>query len=264
MALFAASGLRAGAAPAEVVAASLCFAWAFVPCVALGTRQGSLLLRTWFRAVPRWRGALFLVLTFAGPAAYVSVASWIGPRAIAGLSAQGAGQIFAFELVVAVLTLVRPVERLGYSFALGRRDLVAAGFAFAAFAAVAIPLGLVTGFIHIRSRPFDALAWGRTAFHFVFQVALPEELLFRGLLQNALERFALPRRPWPIALAIAAVIFGAAHLGHPPVPNWRYGILATLAGVAYGWVWHRTRKITASALTHAGVDLVWVLAFGGP
>lgn len=130
--------------------------------------------------------------------------------------------------------------------------------------AIAIPLGLATGFIHYGWRPFDALAWSQKVFHFLFGVALPEELLFRGLLQNGLEQRAFSTRRWPWALAIAALVFGAAHMGHPPVPKWRYGILATLAGLAYGWVWHRTGKITAAALTHAAVDLVWVLALGGP
>ena len=38
-------------------------------------------------------------------------------------------------------------------------------------------------------------------------------------------------------------------------------VLATLAGVAYGWVYQRTGRITASALTHAAVDWVWKLLF---
>jgi membrane protease YdiL (CAAX protease family) len=39
--------------------------------------------------------------------------------------------------------------------------------------------------------------------------------------------------------------------------------MATLAGVAYGWVWLRTRRVTASAITHAGVDWIWLLVFRG-
>jgi membrane protease YdiL (CAAX protease family) len=35
--------------------------------------------------------------------------------------------------------------------------------------------------------------------------------------------------------------------------------LATIAGVAYGWVYVRTGKVTASAITHALVDAVWVI-----
>jgi hypothetical protein len=80
--------------------------------------------------------------------------------------------------------------------------------------------------------------------------AVPEEFLFRGLIQNVLQR-SLGRRA---GLAVAAVVFGLAHL-----PNPSYVALATLAGVAYGWVYSRTGKITASAVTHAGVDWLWIL-----
>jgi membrane protease YdiL (CAAX protease family) len=54
-----------------------------------------------------------------------------------------------------------------------------------------------------------------------------------------------------------------SHIGHPPSPNWRYALLACLAGVAYGYVYQRTRSIAASALTHALVDWTWIAAFAG-
>jgi membrane protease YdiL (CAAX protease family) len=41
-----------------------------------------------------------------------------------------------------------------------------------------------------------------------------------------------------------------------PAPNWTYAAMATLAGLAYGWVWRRTGKITASAVTHAPANFV--------
>jgi membrane protease YdiL (CAAX protease family) len=81
---------------------------------------------------------------------------------------------------------------------------------------------------------------------------IPEELLFRGVIQN----LAVRRYGYPQGLLLAAVVFGFAHL-----PDLRYMLLASLAGVAYGWVYHRTRHITASALTHAAVDWVWRLLF---
>ncbi|HEU4925821.1 MAG TPA: CPBP family intramembrane glutamic endopeptidase [Vicinamibacterales bacterium] len=47
------------------------------------------------------------------------------------------------------------------------------------------------------------------------------------------------------------------------LPDARYVLLATLAGVAYGWVYQVTRRITASAVTHALVDWMWVLLLRG-
>jgi len=187
-------------------------------------------------------------------------------RLMAGvhLPAGAPGRVDAARLAIVDLALVlfltaRPLPAIGYTFRIGRADAAAAALAFAAFAAVAVPLGLAIGFIRYSPLPFDPLTWAIRGFAIYFMIALPEELLFRGLLQNLFERHR-PRH-WPQAspLLLAAVTFGMTHLNNGPAPNVRYAVLATLAGIAYGWVWRRTRKITASALTHAAVDLVWGL-----
>jgi membrane protease YdiL (CAAX protease family) len=88
-------------------------------------------------------------------------------------------------------------------------------------------------------------------------VAIPEELLFRGILQNLLVR-SIHKGPRGLyGLLIASVVFGASHLHHAPVPNWRYAILATLAGIFYGNVYRTRQRLCASALTHALVDALW-------
>ena len=58
----------------------------------------------------------------------------------------------------------------------------------------------------------------------------------------------------------SAVVFGLAHIKHP-WPNWRYVLMATLAGWFYGRAYQRTGKCTASALVHTGVNLSWVTLF---
>jgi uncharacterized protein len=83
--------------------------------------------------------------------------------------------------------------------------------------------------------------------------ALPEEILFRSMIQNLLmQRFGANTR----TLIVASVIFGAAHLdnGPQPLPNWRYMILATIAGFAYGKVFQRSTSVLASAGFHTLVD----------
>ena len=83
--------------------------------------------------------------------------------------------------------------------------------------------------------------------------ALPEEILFRSLIQNLiLLRFGAS---WRTLLA-ASLIFGCAHLdnGPQPLPNWRYMILATIAGVAYGKVFQKASTVLSSAALHAMVD----------
>ena len=83
--------------------------------------------------------------------------------------------------------------------------------------------------------------------------AVPEEILFRSLIQNLLTlRWG---GGWRTLLA-ASVIFGCAHLdnGPQPLPNWRYMILATIAGLAYGQVFQRASTVLSSAGLHTLVD----------
>jgi membrane protease YdiL (CAAX protease family) len=83
--------------------------------------------------------------------------------------------------------------------------------------------------------------------------ALPEEILFRSLIQNLIVlRFGASWR----TLLGASLIFGCAHLdnGPQPLPNWRYMILATIAGVAYGMVFQRASTVLSSTALHAMVD----------
>jgi hypothetical protein len=173
------------------------------------------------------------------------------------------GRLLLLDLGLALLIVVAPLPHVGYTFRLGRRDFAAAGIALAAFAAVAIPLGLGIGFIHWGPKPFEPLVWAQRALGIYFLTAVPEELLFRGGVQNLLEKCWRGRGARIGSLLAAAVIFGAAHLNNPPAPNLRYMLLATIAGIAYGWTWQRTRCITASALTHAAVDWIWVTSFRG-
>jgi uncharacterized protein len=145
-----------------------------------------------------------------------------------------------------------PLDRIGYSFQLSRREWQVALTATAAFAIVGVPIGLATGFLEWNPRP-DAIRLAVAPIAIYLATGVPEEFLFRGLIQNSLER-SVGRA----ALPIASIIFGLAHLPDP-----RYVLLATLAGVAYGWVYLVTRRITASAVTHALVDWIWVLLFRG-
>jgi len=88
--------------------------------------------------------------------------------------------------------------------------------------------------------------------------AWPEEFLFRGLLQNFLSKAAKSDLAgwWT-----ASVLFGFSHITNMGFPNWRYVILASLAGLFYGWTWRKTGSIFASALVHGAVDATWHFLF---
>jgi membrane protease YdiL (CAAX protease family) len=149
---------------------------------------------------------------------------------------------------------VRRLEGVGFNLRLKLRDFRVGLREFLLYAPVAIALGLALGFLHFHAvwpRPLPlALAWIYT-FSFI---AIPEELFFRGWMQNLLER-RLGRRG---ALAVSAAIFGLSHFNKRAAHfNWRYVLLAALAGIFYGRAWRQDRRVGASAITHACVDTAW-------
>ncbi len=145
--------------------------------------------------------------------------------------------------------VARPIEDVGYRWSLTTRDAATAVVVFLVYAAIAIPLGFASHFITWNPRAAaPTLALEPLVIYLV--TAVPEEFLFRGLIQNLLTR----RLGIPLGLILGSVIFGLSHLPDP-----RYAVLATIAGLAYGLVYLRTGKVTASAITHALVDAVWVI-----
>ena len=153
--------------------------------------------------------------------------------------------------------VVRNLEGVGYRLLWRKGDAIDGLANFAAFSLLGIPLGIFLGFLHPHVP--GASLWD-VPVHFVgtyLTIAIPEELLFRGLLQNILVR-SIRRGPRGLyGLLIASVVFGASHLYHAPGPNWKYAILATLAGIFYGNAYRNRQRISASALTHALVDTAW-------
>ena len=165
-----------------------------------------------------------------------------------------------FLLVDAALyayLVIRRLEGIGYDFRTRLRDLLIGIREWAFYAPIAIGLGLALGFIHFhRVFPPGSQAAAALMVTFFF-VALPEELFFRGLLQNMLEA----RIGHPKSLFVAAIIFGLSHFNKPLPFNWRYVLLATIAGLFYGRAWRNRRHLVSSAITHTGVDVVWGLWF---
>lgn len=91
---------------------------------------------------------------------------------------------------------------------------------------------------------------------------LAEEVFFRGLLQRYLAhalRATIPSAGL-VALVVCAAVFGIAHIG----VSVTYAILATLAGLGYGAVYHATRRVEASILVHFALNLTHLLLFTYP
>jgi len=151
---------------------------------------------------------------------------------------------------------VRRLEGVGFDLRLRLSDLRIGGRELAICAPIAVVLGLSLGFLHFHAYvpPVSHVALG-WIFTFFF-IAVPEELFFRGWMQNLLER-RLGQR-W--ALLTTAVLFGLSHFNKRAVHfNWRYVVLAALAGIFYGRAWRQERRVGASGITHASVDTLWSL-----
>ena len=151
---------------------------------------------------------------------------------------------------------MRQLHGTGFDLRINLRDLRFGLRELAFYAPVAILLGLALRFLHINPQPH----WLRAApfallFTFFF-IAVPEELFFRGWLQNLLEK-RIGQTP---ALLVTAILFGLAHFNKRAARfNWRYVLLAAIAGVFYGRAWRAERRVAASSVTHACVDAIWSL-----
>ncbi len=160
--------------------------------------------------------------------------------------------------------VVHPLKGIGYTYHLTPLDLVYALIALLVFSLFGVPLGIALGFIRPEIGPFAPFTWFLRLLLIYFLTAIPEELLFRGVIQNLLQQ-RMGRNFG--SLLVASLIFGLTHLNnvtaHNFPPNWRYALLATLAALAYGWVWRERDKITASAITHCLVNLLWGVVFVG-
>jgi membrane protease YdiL (CAAX protease family) len=153
---------------------------------------------------------------------------------------------------------IRGLSETGFDFHLRWSDWKSGVRELVFFTPMVLILGLALGFIHPHANlpPVGAAAL-RWVGIFCF-TAVPEELFFRAWVQNLLER-RVGRRS---ALLIASVLFGLSHFNKRSAHfNWRYVLLAAIAGIFYGRAWREGRRVPASAITHASVDWIWGLWF---
>lgn len=148
--------------------------------------------------------------------------------------------------------LVRRAPDVGFSFAWSRKWLLTIVACFVGVGLIDIPIALKIHFMHFDpSNGHHKLVLFELLGTFVF-TAWAEEFFFRGLLQNALSRTL---RSDAAGLMVASLVFGFSHINHEYFPNWKYVLLATIAGLFYGIAWKKTRSMTGSGIIHAAVDV---------
>jgi membrane protease YdiL (CAAX protease family) len=166
--------------------------------------------------------------------------------------------LMAVNSSLACFLLVRRAKGIGYSIGWGKSWMGYILGSFLVFALIAIALGTGIHFIALAPQWSRWTNFAGLSLAILMFTAWPEELLFRGLLQNFLARAS---KSDPAGWWTASVLFGFSHITNLGFPNWRYVILASIAGLFYGWTWRKTGSIFASALVHAAADTAWHFLF---
>jgi membrane protease YdiL (CAAX protease family) len=203
------------------------------------------------RLDPSQRGHLldFLVLLPLGLAVDLR---WLEPAWPPRLAVLG--KLTLLDAGLYAFLAVRCLTAVGYNLRFSARDWTTGLREVLFYMPIAIPLGLALGFLHLHHRvehPWLLVPLWIVTF---VGVALPEEIFFRGWIQNLLER----RLGRTAALIVTATLFGLSHFNkRTTFFNWRYVLLAAIAGIFYGRAWRRDHRIAASAITHSTVDTLW-------
>ena len=174
---------------------------------------------------------------------------------------QTLGQLMWIRTGALAMLSIRRVRGVGFGFWPQLREWKIG----VVYYAISVPaLAALAWWIHF-AKPRMPTGWERTSFLAVatffgtlWVVALGEEFLFRGLLQQWLSAWLAS--DW-IGLIAASILFGSVHLWFSHFPNWRFFLLATIQGIFYGLAFRKGRSIRASMVTHALVVTTWRVFF---
>lgn len=222
-----------------------CLLYVFLP-IAL-----ALLLMLVARLDPEQRGhwlefAVLLVLGLAVDLRWFEVA-W--PHLLAAIN-----KLLLLDAGLYGFLAIRQLSGVGFDLRLRSADWKTGLREWLFCAPIVIVLGLALGFLHWHRHPGRLWLVPLTWIFTFLCVALPEEIYFRGWMQNLLER-RIGRRA---SLFLTSAIFGLAHFNKRTLFfNWRYVLLAVIAGIFYGRAWRAERRVGASAITHTTVDTLW-------
>src|SRR5262245_19627418 len=122
------------------------------------------------------------------------------------------------------------------------------GLFFAALRWPVGPLGKIKKFVDELIRPLLAPCTLLDLAGIAVLAGFGEEMLFRGVCQAALANWT--DRPW-LALALASILFGAAH-----AITLTYALFATAMGAWLGWLWLWCDNLLPAILAHALYDFI--------
>jgi membrane protease YdiL (CAAX protease family) len=131
---------------------------------------------------------------------------------------------------------------------------------------VALPLFIAADAVHEgwwrgRSITFSwPESWWRMVFYQIVYVGFPEELFFRGYLQQRFDdAFGRPWRlwgaSWGAGLPLAALLFAVGHLA---VTGETGRLSVFFPGLLFGWLQARTSALLAPMLFHAACNITFL------
>ncbi len=172
------------------------------------------------------------------------------------------GQLMWTRLGVLVILWFRKVEGVGFGFIPTRADWAIGIRNFVYFLPIGLPLAMLTGFVRWRPVPLE---WWQavplaalTFLGMLWVVALSEEFFFRGLLQQWLCKWLGSRTA---GLVAASVAFGLVHLPFRSFPNWKFALVAAVAGLFYGRAYSQSGSIRAAMVAHALMNTTTQMLF---
>jgi membrane protease YdiL (CAAX protease family) len=215
----------------------------------------------WYVLLPHKPAAdvLFLVLMGVVMLARVFPHLYVSP--IPKLQLPVLGQAMWIRTGAFAMLSIRRVGGVGFGFWPNKREWKIGALFYLAFLAVAIWIAWWIGF----GKPRMPVGWEKTTlyaiatfFGILWVVAMGEEFFFRGLLQQWITRWLSSSTA---GLIFTSLLFGAVHLWFRTFPNWRFAVLAAIAGIFYGLAFQRARSIRASMVAHALVVTTWRIFF---
>lgn len=208
----------------------------------------ALILSYWFAVLPRngFTDLLFLAVPVAVYLSKIFDSIYLSP--IPKIPVPYLGHVMLIRASVAAIISIRGNSGVEFRFLPTAREWIVGLRWFA----ILVPLcGLALWSLKIaklRPQPHGLLIAAAEMVGIFWMVAMPEEFLFRGLLQQWIERWTSSA---VVAFIVASLLFGSVHLWfHSAFPNWRFAIVGAIFGGCCGMAWRETRSIQSSMVTH--------------
>jgi uncharacterized protein len=185
------------------------------------------------------------------------------PTVYPGLPLAILGRIALFRMAVLVLVRQRHIRETGYGFWPSLHEWRIGALHYLYFLPAAAALALPLKAVRLAPPPPFWKTLG-IFLAFLWVVALFEEFIFRGVIQQWLEEW-IPSSgsllsswtPRATALLATSVLFGCVHLWFRGFPNWRWALLAGSLGWFCGRARNQAGSIRAGVVTHALAVATW-------